>query len=130
MGTPSVTKAKAVTALPSINGLITPLKPTSMEAIAGKNPVNHVGKLYNVIAQRICNSIIESVAEIARVQCALLSEIGRPIDQPARIVIRAMPTSGRSLDTLRSPVERIVQRHLQKVTDLSREFAAGNVSIY
>lgn len=112
-----------------INGLITPLRPTSMEAIAGKNPVNHVGKLYNVVAQRICNSIIELVKEVERVQCAVLSEIGRPIDQPARTLIRAMPIAGCSLESLRDPVERIAHGHLQQVSDLSHEFAAGNVSI-
>jgi len=113
-----------------INGLITPLRPTSMEAIAGKNPVNHVGKLYNVVAQRICNSIIEMLAEVTRVQCALLSQIGRPIDQPARTLIRIMPVAGYPLEKLRDPVERIVNRHLQKISDLSLEFAAGKVSIY
>ncbi len=113
-----------------INGLITPLKPTSMEAIAGKNPVNHVGKLYNVVAQRICNSIIEALGEVTRVQCALLSEIGRPIDQPARTLIRVTPIAGCSLEKLRDPVERIVHGHLQQISELSLEFAAGKVSIY
>ncbi len=113
-----------------VNGLITPLRPTSMEAIAGKNPVNHVGKLYNVLAQRICNSIIEALKEVTRVHCALLSQIGRPIDQPARTFIRVLPVAGCSLEKLREPVEHIANRHLQQITDLSREFAAGKVSIY
>ena len=113
-----------------INGLITPLKPTSMEAIAGKNPVNHVGKLYNALAQRICNSIIASLAEVTRVECALLSEIGQPIDQPERTLIRLMPIAGCSLEKLRDPVERIVEGHLRQISDLSLEFAAGKVSIY
>lgn len=113
-----------------VNGLITPLKPTSMEAIAGKNPVNHVGKLYNVVAQRICNSIIEELPEVTRVHCALLSEIGQPIDQPARILIRIMPIDGFSLEKLRGPVARIVNRHMQQISSLTLEFAAGTVSIY
>ena len=113
-----------------VNGLITPLKPTSMEAIAGKNPVNHVGKLYNVIAQRICDTIIEQLGEVTRVHCALLSEIGQPIDRPARILVRVMPVAGCSVEKLRAPVERIVDRHLQQITDLTLEFAAGTVAIY
>jgi len=35
------------------NGLITPHRPMSLEAVAGKNPVTHVGKLYNLLASRI-----------------------------------------------------------------------------
>lgn len=36
-----------------VNGLIAPYRPMSLEAAAGKNPVTHVGKLYNIIAMRI-----------------------------------------------------------------------------
>lgn len=32
-----------------VNGLITLYRPMNMEAAAGKNPVTHVGKLYNII---------------------------------------------------------------------------------
>lgn len=31
-----------------VNGLIAPYRPMNMEAAAGKNPVTHVGKLYNL----------------------------------------------------------------------------------
>ncbi|MEM1825474.1 MAG: methionine adenosyltransferase, partial [Desulfurococcaceae archaeon] len=41
------------------NGLIPPMRPISMEATAGKNPVNHVGKIYNVVAYRIANKIYD-----------------------------------------------------------------------
>jgi S-adenosylmethionine synthetase len=33
-----------------INGLITPCRPMRLEAAAGKIPVTHVGKIYNVMA--------------------------------------------------------------------------------
>ena len=112
-----------------VNGLITPLKPTSMEAIAGKNPVTHVGKLYNVAAQRICNSIIAELGEVRRVQCALLSQIGRPVDQPAKTLIRIAPIAGCPLETLQTPVERLVRRHLEELSDLTREFVAGKIAV-
>jgi len=32
-----------------MHGLITPYRPMNMEATAGKNPVTHVGKLYNIL---------------------------------------------------------------------------------
>ena len=35
------------------NGLITPCRPMTLEALAGKNPVTHVGKLYNAAASRL-----------------------------------------------------------------------------
>jgi len=39
------------------NGLITPGRPMTMEATAGKNPVSHVGKLYNIAANRMAAEI-------------------------------------------------------------------------
>jgi S-adenosylmethionine synthetase len=39
-----------------VTGLITPLRPMNIEGASGKNPVYHVGKLYNLAAQRIATS--------------------------------------------------------------------------
>ena len=36
----------------------------SLEAAAGKNPVNHVGKIYNVVAQHIAQSLVTASPEI------------------------------------------------------------------
>ena len=41
------------------NGLITPCRPMSLEASAGKNPVNHVGKIYNLLGILIAQDIVE-----------------------------------------------------------------------
>jgi S-adenosylmethionine synthetase len=62
------------------NGLITPYRPMSMEATSGKNPVNHVGKLYNLLSKEIARDIGEEGAQQAHVR--ILSQIGHPIDQP------------------------------------------------
>jgi S-adenosylmethionine synthetase len=39
-----------------VNGLITPYRPMSLEAAAGKNPVTHTGKLYNLLADRMAHA--------------------------------------------------------------------------
>jgi S-adenosylmethionine synthetase len=62
------------------NGLITPYRPMSLEATSGKNPVNHVGKIYNLLSKKIAEDIAEQGAE--QVHVKLLSQIGKPIDQP------------------------------------------------
>jgi len=62
------------------NGLITPYRPMSMEATAGKNPVNHVGKIYNLLSKEIAREIAKEGAE--QVYVRLMSQIGKPIDQP------------------------------------------------
>ena len=70
-----------------INGLITPYQPMSLEAIAGKNPVSHVGKIYNQLAMEMSRSIVKNqFAEVAQV--FIVSQIGKPIDEPQILHIR------------------------------------------
>ena len=63
------------------NGLITPGRPMTLEAVAGKNPVNHVGKIYNIIA----NLAAADIAKLDGIEDAyvfLVSRIGAPLDKP------------------------------------------------
>ncbi len=69
------------------NGLITPYRPMTLEAVAGKNPINHVGKLYNIFATDLCKTIVESgYAKEAYV--SLVSQIGKPINEPQIVDIK------------------------------------------
>ncbi|MDI3390673.1 methionine adenosyltransferase [Streptomyces sp. B-S-A8] len=69
-----------------VNGLITPLRPMNLEGANGKNPVYHVGKLYNIAAQRLANRLYEATGEHAEVH--LVSTTGQRLDQPWRILVR------------------------------------------
>ncbi len=54
----------------------------SLEAAAGKNPVTHVGKLYNVMAHRIAHAVVSEIPEVEEGYCYLRSRIGQPIADP------------------------------------------------
>lgn len=77
------------------SGLITPYRPMTLEAAAGKNPVSHVGKLYNLAATEIASRAVREVAWVAEASCVLVSRIGRPIDDPQVIDLRIALESGR-----------------------------------
>ncbi len=63
------------------NGLITPNRPMNMEATAGKNPVSHVGKIYNIFATELSKQIVkQDFAEVCYTY--LISQIGKPINTP------------------------------------------------
>ncbi len=64
-----------------INGLITPYFPMTLEATSGKNPVSHVGKIYNHFAMDLSRSIVENHFA-KKAQVFIVSQIGKPIDQP------------------------------------------------
>jgi S-adenosylmethionine synthetase len=65
-----------------VNGLISPMRQYSMEATAGKNPVNHTGKLLNAVAVIAAGKIVKEVPGVREAYVRILSQIGRPIDQP------------------------------------------------
>lgn len=69
-----------------VSGLITPLRPMNVEGANGKNPVYHVGKLYNVAADRIAARLHETTGAYAEVH--LISATGQRLDRPWRIVVR------------------------------------------
>ena len=102
-----------------VNGLITPMRPMSLEATAGKNPVNHVGKIYNVAARMIAERIYREVKGIREVYVKLLSQIGKPIDQPLIADIRVMPEETNLPRHTSSEIESIVNEELANITKLT-----------
>ena len=64
-------------------GLITPYRPMSLEATAGKNPAAHVGKTYHAVAYDVANGIIAEFGGEATVR--ILSSIGRPVTEPQAV---------------------------------------------
>lgn len=107
-----------------VNGLITPNREMSLEAAAGKNPVNHVGKLYNILAGRIAADI-NKIAD-CEVYVKLLSQIGKPIDQPlmASVELVGEPASSSS------DLESIVSEHLSGIPKLTEEILTGSVKVF
>jgi S-adenosylmethionine synthetase len=69
-----------------VSGLITPLRPMNVEGVCGKNPVYHVGKLYNVAADRMARRLHEETGGYAEVH--LISLTGHRLDRPWKIVVR------------------------------------------
>lgn len=70
-----------------LNGLITPYRPMSLEAVSGKNPVSHTGKIYNYFALDLCKSIYENHFS-DEVTIFIVSQIGKPITHPLLLDIR------------------------------------------
>lgn len=77
-----------------VNGLITPLRPMNVEGANGKNPVYHVGKLYNLAARRIAQRLHEATGQYVEVH--LISATGQLLSRPWRVAVRMvaddMPT--------------------------------------
>ncbi|QSG07269.1 methionine adenosyltransferase [Halapricum desulfuricans] len=105
-----------------VNGLITPHRAMNLEAVAGKNPVTHVGKLYNLIATSAAERIHRELgADHAEVK--LLSQIGQPVARPLAIDV---DTTTRDDEAVRS----IVFGELEDVASLTRDLVAGETDVF
>ncbi|HUW51260.1 MAG TPA: methionine adenosyltransferase [Sulfuricella sp.] len=110
-------------------GLITPGRPMSLEAVAGKNPVSHVGKLYNVLAMMMARDIHERLDEVDGVAVQILSAIGEPIDQPQVAAIE-IQTTGEVSRELRGRVIRIADGLLGNVEQVTALVLEQAVPLY
>ena len=112
------------------NGLITPNRPMSMEATSGKNPVNHIGKIYNLLSTHIAATVTAEVDGIRDLQVRLLSQIGRPIDEPHVADAQIVPEDDVELSTIEDDVVAIVDDELADVTGVTRRVIEGDVSTF
>ncbi len=113
-----------------IHGLITPCRYMSLEATAGKNPVNHVGKLYNVLAYRIAQRVYEEVKGVREVYVKALSRIGKPIDDPEIVDIQAILEPGTSISNVRAEATAIAEEEVRNVQKLTNLILKGEVSLF
>jgi S-adenosylmethionine synthetase len=113
-----------------VNGLITPNRYMSMEAAAGKNPVNHVGKMYNLVSTRMAGDITKEVDGIKEVNIRILSQIGRPIDQPRAASIQLILENGVDLNSVKPKVEEIADRHLDEIKIITDLVIKGEICTF
>lgn len=111
------------------NGLITPYRPMTLEAAPGKNPVSHVGKLYQIVARRIAEALVAEQEEVRAAECYLVSQIGRPVTEPQVVDIR-VETAPPSARVSESRVSMIVRRELDRLPTIWREILAEDIPIY
>ena len=112
------------------NGLITPCRPMSLEAVAGKNPRTHVGKIYNVLARQICEQIVTEIAGVTAAQCLMVSRIGSPIAEPALVRVQIATADGLPIESFVPAIEDTVAENLRQISGLVAAFVAGKISIF
>jgi len=101
-----------------VGGLITPCRPMTLEAAAGKNVVSHVGKSYSIVAHKIANELVAKCPDIAEATCVLVSRIGRPAEMPQVVELQIQTRDGVSLEVVRESAEIIARNCLQSLTEL------------
>jgi len=103
-----------------VNGLISPMRQYSMEATAGKNPVNHTGKLLNAVAIVASNQIVKEVPGVKEAYVRVLSRIGVPIDRPQIASAALLLESGTTVAAVRGDVQSILDDSLAHIKDVTK----------
>ena len=112
------------------NGLITPNRPMSMEATSGKNPVNHIGKIYNLLSTEIAESVVAEVDGIRDLRVRLLSQIGQPIDRPQVADANVVTEQGVALADIEGSIRHRIDAELDEVTGVTRRVVEGDIATF
>ena len=103
-----------------MNGLITPNRPVSLEAAAGKN-INHPGKLYQVMAYEIAKRAgkLKGVNECI---VKLASQIGKPLDEPQIASV--------SVNGISPGIVKIVESVFRDIKKIQNNIVKGKYEVF
>ncbi len=111
-----------------VNGLITPYRPMSLEAAAGKNPVSHIGKIYNTAAMDLAERIVAEIEEVDEAYVYLVSQIGKPITEPQVCDVKLR--TNKDIKGIEEKVRKIAQEEIDKLPETWKKFLQRHFRLY
>ena len=111
-----------------VNGLITPYRPMSLEAAAGKNPVSHIGKIYNTASMDMAERIVNEIEEVEEAYVYLVSQIGKPITEPQVCDIKLR--TNKDIKGIEEKVRKIAQEEIDKLPETWKKFLQRHFRLY
>jgi len=111
-----------------VNGLISLNRPFCSEAAAGKNPVSHVGKIYNFLTFRIAQKVCDQVKDIEEVYIWLLSKIGAPIDHPTIAAAQVVMKDDDNIGKTKQRINEVLDKELENIQEFCMELAEGKIA--
>jgi S-adenosylmethionine synthetase len=111
-----------------VNGVISINRPMGTEAAAGKNPVSHVGKIYTIFTHQVAQKVYEEVEGVREVYIWMVSQIGKPIDEPVTAAQITLAKGVRK-SVIHRRVRDVVDRELAGIHVFCRELAEGKYSV-
>ncbi|MDE1833593.1 MAG: methionine adenosyltransferase, partial [Candidatus Micrarchaeota archaeon] len=113
-----------------VNGLITPFRNMSLEAAAGKNPISHVGKIYNILAKEIALDIAKLYPQVEDCRVYIVSQIGRSIADPKSLCVEVVMKKGESFDSVAGKIKEVANNGLENLAYLTQEIINGEHEVF
>ena len=104
-------------------------RPISSEAAAGKNPVSHVGKIYNFLSYRIADQVFKRVEGVKETYIWLLSNIGQPINEPKVVSAQVILDDGVKLREVSSEIEETIKHEFDHLAEFCMDLAQGKITV-
>ena len=109
------------------NGLITPYRPMTLEAAAGKNPVSHVGKIYSAVANIIANRVVNEIEEIEEAYCYMVSQIGKPITEPQACDVKVR--TKRDIKGVEEVIKKIAEEEIAQIPEIWKGYVEKKFTV-
>jgi len=97
--------------------------------VAGKNPVSHVGKLYNIAAGLLSGRLVREIPKVIEAQCSLVSRIGQPVDEPHATDIKLRARGDMPPARARAAVDAVARDEIRAIPRIADAPAAGLVRL-
>lgn len=112
------------------NRVISPSRPAGAEAIAGKNPVSHIGKIYNALSFKMADEIHKSVSSIDEVIVWMYNVIGRPVSDPKAIVVEPITKQNKDLtESDKNQIQKIISENLANIDKFCMDLASEKILV-
>jgi len=104
-----------------VNGVIAFNRPATTEAAAGKNPVSHVGKIYNLLSHEIAEHIYLEVQGLREV-----TVYAKPLVAAAQLIL----SQDVELGDVRTSVAEVIDRELATIDRFTERLIRGELSVW
>ncbi|MFA6679908.1 MAG: methionine adenosyltransferase [Candidatus Methanomethylophilaceae archaeon] len=112
------------------NGLITPYRPMSMEATSGKNPITHIGKIYNIMSKLIAEDVAKKVSPEVEIRVRILSQIGKPVNNPLNCSVQLVTGNTKNIEKWKLEAQEIANDWLDNVDKVTDLITSGKVRTF
>lgn len=112
------------------NRVISPCRPAGAEAIAGKNPVSHIGKIYNTLSFKIADEIYNQVSNVDEVSVLMYNIIGRPVNDPKAVIIQPITKNNVEMTQAdKTQIQKIVSTNLEQMHSFCMSLISGKTQV-
>lgn len=112
------------------NHVISPFRPAGAEAIAGKNPVSHIGKIYNALSFKLADEIHQKISNMDEVSVFMYNIIGRPVNDPKAVIVHPVTKNNTDLtDSDTKQIQKIISDNLEQIDIFCKSLISEKIQV-